>query len=247
MRVTAVRTEKLQPGGPSIFEVLDLALPPLAEGTVVAVASKIVAICEGRVVPREGANKDELIKQEASHYLPSSSNPYGVALSVARHILVAAGGIDESNAGDYYVLWPRDSYASANAIRTHLAQKHGVANLGVVITDSTTRPQQWGTTGIGIAYSGFAPLKNYIGTEDLFGRTLQYHQNNIMNGLAAAAALVMGEGSEQTPLAVIEEVAFVDFQHRDPTIEERKILEINLEDDVYAPLLKNAPWLKGGQ
>jgi F420-0:gamma-glutamyl ligase len=35
---------------------------------------------------------------------------------------------------------------------------------------------------------------------------------NVADALAAAAVLVMGEGSEQTPLVVIGDVPFVTFQ-----------------------------------
>ena len=55
----------------------------------------------------------------------------------------------------------------------------------------------------------------------------------------------MGEGSEQTPLAVISDIPFVHFQDRNPTEEELAELKISIEDDVYAPLLKAANWKKG--
>ena len=113
------------------------------------------------------------------------------------------------------------------------------------MTDSTTRPFQWGTTGLGIAHSGFAALKSYIGTTDIFGREMMFQNNNIANGLAAAAVLLMGEGSEQTPLAVIEDVSFVEFQPRNPSTEELAKLHISIDEDIYSPLLKNTPWKKG--
>lgn len=244
MLIQAIKTSVVRPGD-NLYEVLDRALPSLGEGSVVAIALKIVAICEGRVVPIGGADKIQLIKQETSHYLPPESNPYNVTISIARHHLIASGGIDESNGDGNYILWPEDAQKSANAIREHLCKTHGIANVGVILTDSTTRPFQWGTTGIAIAYSGFMPLKSYIGTTDIFGRTLKFQKNNIMNGLAAAAVLLMGEGSEQTPLALIRDVPFVEFVPRNPTDDELAVLHISLEEDLYAPLLKNAPWRKG--
>ncbi|HET9411961.1 MAG TPA: coenzyme F420-0:L-glutamate ligase [Candidatus Saccharimonadales bacterium] len=248
MNVAAIRTAKVEPSAPpSIIDFLDVHIPKLTEGSVVAIASKVVAICEGRVAPIEGNDKDELIKKETALYLPRESNPFHVTLSVTHNLLVAAGGIDESNSGDYYVLWPKDKQASANAIRGHLAQKHNLTNVGVVITDSTTRPFQWGTTGLGIAHSGFKALKNYIGTQDIFGRQLQFQQNNIMNGLAAAAVLLMGEGNEQQPLAIISDVPFVEFVPHNPTQQELDLLSISIEEDIYQPLLQNVPWLKGDQ
>ncbi|HKX72875.1 MAG TPA: coenzyme F420-0:L-glutamate ligase [Candidatus Saccharimonadales bacterium] len=247
MKVTVLKTDAIRPGGPSLTEFLDTYITALPERSVVAIASKVVSICEGRVVPVEGVQKDDLIKQETSRYLPSELNPYGVTISVTHNLLVASGGIDESNADGHYVLWPADKQASANAIRTHLAQKFGLKEVGVVITDSTTRPFQWGTTGLAIAHSGFEALKNYIGTKDIFGRDLQFQMNNIMNGLAAAAVLVMGEGNEQTPLAIVEDVPFVVFQPGDPSQEELDRLVIAFEEDLYNPLLESVPWQKGDQ
>ena len=67
----------------------------------------------------------------------------------------------------------------------------------------------------------------------------------VVDGLAASAVLVMGEGREQTPIAVINNVPFVKFQNRNPTEQELNELQIAIEDDVYAPLLKSVDWRKG--
>jgi len=56
---------------------------------------------------------------------------------------------------------------------------------------------------------------------------------------------VMGEGSEQTPLAVIDDAPFVEFQDRDPTVAELEPLRVPPEDDLYAPLLEGVPWQQG--
>lgn len=247
MNISTIKTAKIQPGDFTLTEFLDAYVTELTEGSVVAIASKVVSICEGNVVPMNGVNKETLIEQETSHYLPATTNPYNVTLSITRNLLVAAGGIDESNAGNYYVLWPKDKQLSANTIREHLAKKFNIKYIGVVITDSTTRPLQWGTTGLGIAYSGFVPLKDYMGTKDIFGRVLKFQKNNIMNGLAAAAVLLMGEGNEQTPLAIIKDAAFVEFQPRNPTPRELKALKITIEEDLYGPVLARVPWEKGKQ
>lgn len=245
MKVTTIKTHAVRPGQQSLNELLDAYITELPERSIVAIASKVVAICEGRVVPVEGASKDALVKQETSLYLPSSANLYGVTISVTHNLLVASGGIDESNADGHYILWPADKQASANAIRAHLAQKFSLKEVGVVITDSTSRPFQWGTTGLAIAHSGFSALKSYIGDKDIFGRSLQFQTNNIMNGLAVSAVLLMGEGNEQTPIAIIEGVPFVEFQPRDPSAEELATLDVTLEEDIYGPMLKSVPWKKG--
>ena len=50
--------------------------------------------------------------------------------------------------------------------------RFSLKNVGVIITDSRTTPLRWGVTGFSIAYSGFEPLKNYIGTKDILEKDL---------------------------------------------------------------------------
>lgn len=65
-----------------------------------------------------------------------------------------------------------------------------------------------------------------------------------MDGLAASAVVVMGEGNEKMPIALIEDVPFVSFQSRNPTTEELELLNITIDEDMYAPILKNVRWKK---
>ena len=158
-----------------------------------------------------------------------------------------SSGVDESNAKGYFVLWPKDPQKSANAIRQYLAKKHNIENIGVIITDTASVPLRWGQRGVFVlAHSGFAALNSYIGKPDIFGRLLKMTSAAIADALGTAAVLVMGEGAEQTPLAVIEDVPFVKFQQRNPTKKELEKLKMSPEDDLYAPLLKGVKWHKGG-
>lgn len=245
MIVQTIKTRRVTANACTLLELLDESIPELKERTVVIITSKVVSLCEGGVVPIDSVDKDELIAKYADYYLPRNLSRYNVSFTITEGKLMPGAGIDESNGDEQYILWPQDAQKSANESRAHLMQKYGLKELGVIITDSTTRPFQWGTTGIGVAYSGFEPLKNYVGTKDLFGREFVFHKNNIMNGLAAAAVVQMGEGAEQTPLAIIEDVPFVRFVDHDPTAEELASLVIEPEDDVYAPFFRNAPWERG--
>jgi dihydrofolate synthase / folylpolyglutamate synthase len=244
VKVSVYKTDRVTSRSHDLFELLDAALPSLPEGCIVAVAAKIVSLCEGRVIPLEAAKKHDLIKQESQWYSPPSGK-YDLSFAIARGLLVPMAGLDESNANGHYVLWPEDLQASANAIREHLVQKHGHQPIGVIITDSINRPLQWGTTGMAIAYSGFQPLKDYRGQRDIFGREMQFQTASVANGLAAAAVTMMGEGNEQTPIALLEDLPFVVFQGRNPTKQELADLYIKREDDMYWPFLKNTKWKKG--
>lgn len=245
MKVASIKTEKITPRTQTIFKVLDKYLTDLSENSVLAVTSKIIAICEGRAIKIGEANKKDLIYQEAELVFPPEMNKYDISITIKDGILIPTAGIDESNGNGYYILWPKDPQKSANEIRAYLGQRFGVKNLGVIITDSKTTPLRWGTTGITIAHSGFAALNDYIGQPDIFGHRLRVTKASVMDGLAGAAVLVMGEGQEQTPIAKIEEVPFVHFQDRDPSGEELEALHINLKDDLYAPLLTSVKWDKG--
>jgi len=142
-------------------------------------------------------------------------------------------------------LWPEDAQKTANQIREHLVKKFKVKKVGVVITDSTSTPLRLGTTGIALGFSGFEPLNDYNGTKDLFGRPFEVSWANVAGGLAAAAVLAMGEGTEQTPMALIKDVPFVKFKTTNPTKEELAGFNIPINDDLFAPFLNKVKWLHG--
>lgn len=246
MKVSTIKTDKITPTRPkSILTILDDYLTELKEGSILAVTSKIVSICEGRVIKIGSIDKKELIKQEAEYFLPPEENKYNITLTLKNNLLIPTAGIDESNGNGYYILWPSDAQKTANEIRKYLAERFSLKKVGVIITDSKTSPLRWGTTGVAIAHSGFSALNNYIGKPDIFGKLLRITKANIMDALAVTAVVVMGEADEQTPLAVIEQIPFVKFQQRNPTENELKELHITIENDLYGELLKGAHWIRG--
>lgn len=245
MKVFSIKTHKIRPDKQNLFEILDKYLVSLKERSIVVITSKIVSICEGRVAKIGKADKRELIKKEAEYFLPPEKNKYNITLTIKRNLLVPTAGIDESNGAGYYILWPEDPQKTANEVRQHLHDRFSVKKIGVIITDSKTTPLRWGTTGVAITHSGFSALNNYIGKPDIFGRKFKVKKANVLDALAVAAVLVMGEGSEQTPLAIIEDVPFVKFQNRNPSEKEIKDFSIDMEDDLYGPLLKSVKWRKG--
>ena len=245
--MTTLKTKKITLKDTDIFKILDRYLPRLKDRSVVAVTSKIVAILEGNVVKIGEGDKDSIIIQEAEYYLPRTSSKYNVLLTIKGNAMNFSSGVDESNSGGYYVLWPKDSQKSANKIREHLVRKYKRKNIGVMITDTASVPLRWGQRGVFVlAHSGFSALNSYIGKPDIFGRPLKMTSASISDALGTAAVLVMGEGAEQTPLAVIEDIPFVKFKQRNPTKKELLKLKMPLKDDLYAPLLKAVKWRKGG-
>lgn len=225
--------------------MLDQYIHDFAAGSILVITSKIVSLIQQRVVDRATADRQRVIEAEAEQYLPPRYSRYRVTLTLKGGLLIPNAGVDESNSADQLVLWPADPQGVANTIRAYLCTRFGIAEAGVLITDSRPLPLRWGVTGVGMVHSGFRAINDLIGEPDIFGRPLTMTKVNVIDGLAAAAVLVMGEGAEQTPLAVVRAVPFVHFQPGDPTAAELAGLRIAPEDDLYAPLLLGVPWVVG--
>lgn len=248
MQVTAYKTKKIQPED-DLYKILDEYLPALEEKSVVLITSNIVGICQGNVMKNDGTvDKVALIKKEADwYYIDENLASFGILIpTITNDILIANAGIDESNANGNFVFWPKNLPETTIHIWEYLRSKQQIQNLGVIITDSRLTPLRWGTHGAGIAWCGFEPLKDYRGKPDIFEKALHMTQENILDGLAASAVTVMGEGNEQTPLAIVTDVPFVQFQDCPPTKEEQDRLRITKEDDLYGKLLTSVKWQKGG-
>jgi putative folate metabolism gamma-glutamate ligase len=249
MLIKPIKTKILLPPQDDLLGVMKESLPKLHEGTVVAVTSKVVSIWQGRCVPLEKyPDRDELVREEADQYLPRKYIPGAWCIqTIKNNLLVPSAGVDESNADRHYILWPRDPDAAAKKIWQWLRKTYRVKKVGVIITDSHTTPLRRGVLGVSLAHYGFSPLKDYRGMPDIFGRELRMTQTNIADGLSAAAVMLMGEGSECTPLAVIEDVPWIKFVDR--PLRSRKpfsSLEIRIKEDLYCPLISAVPWRKGG-
>ena len=113
MKVTAVKTHKITVKDTNIFLALNRYLPQLKERVVVVVTSKIVALCEGRVVDPQKIDKDKVVIEEADYYLPRTSNKYNVMPTIKNGIIAFNSGVDESNGNGALVLWPSNSQKSA--------------------------------------------------------------------------------------------------------------------------------------
>ncbi len=248
MQLQAVRT-RLVRAGDSLEQVIAESIPSLEEGSVLTIASKIFATSENRFVPKvtgEKSEKQDLIRAEADWYLDAQLSKYQLMLSIKHSVMFVSAGIDESNADNQYILWPSDPQKSVNDLWKFLRAHYGVKNVGVIMTDSTSRPLTWGVTGAAVAYCGFEPLKSYIDKPDLFGRLMVMEQVSVAQSLAVAGTYMTGEGDESTPIAVIADIPSIVFQDHVPTEEELTKLRGDIEEDVYAPLLKGVKWQKGG-
>jgi F420-0:gamma-glutamyl ligase len=202
------------------------------ERMVLAVTSKIVSLAENRLVKRDEIDKAALVKREADVFLGEVG--YGCFLTVKEGLFIPSAGIDESNSeGGDYIVYPAKPYESAQRLWSELRERWGIKELGILLTDSHTSPLRKGVTGICLSHWGFTAVRNMIGSRDIFGRELMMTKMNLADGLSAAAVLMMGEGAEKRPLAVIHGTECEFHEVVDPTD-----LRMPLKDDLYFPFFE---------
>jgi putative folate metabolism gamma-glutamate ligase len=247
MIVKAVKTRIFIPPKDDLFSLIKQAFLDfkIKEKSIIIITSKIVSIWEGRCVKIDKKiKKDDLVKKESDFYIDRKEVPKKyVMLSIKNNILIPTAGIDESNAKGYYILWPEKPFLSAKKIYDFLKKEYKLKNFGVIISDSHTTPLRSGVSGVALAFYGFYPLRDYRGKKDVFGKILKMSQTNIVDSLASSAVYVMGEGSEQTPIALIEDVGNIKFEEK--KYGDKNSLNISIDEDIYGPILKNDKWKKG--
>jgi len=195
----------------------------LGPGDVVVVAQKIVSKAEGRYAAladirvgeaaarmaeatQRPARLVQLILDESSAVLRAT--PAAIITSHRSGHVLANAGIDASNVagGDHgrVLLWPRDPDDSARTIRAGLAKGLAPDHVpAVVVADSMGRAWRVGTLGTAIGCAGLAVLDDQRGQVDLFGRSLQATIIAVADAIAGLAVLVMGEGAQGTPTAIV--------------------------------------------
>ena len=238
MKITPVKTD-LFPARADLAAFIVRHLPSVKENTVLAVASKLICLWKGKILPYASqTQKENLIKQESDFALQTPL----CWLTVKDGMVMTNAGIDESNADGKLLCFPPDMYGLTAALRAQLRQTWRVKNLGLVITDSMILPLRAGVIAGAVAYAGFRGVNDARGQHDLFGRKLKVTLVNVADALATSAALCMGEGNEQRPLAVIEE-APAQFVDEVPPNE----IKYPIEDDLYTPLFQAVGYHKKGE
>ncbi len=89
-------------------------------------------------------------------------------------------------------------------------QRSGGKRIGVIVADSVGRAWREGTVGLAIGVSGLPARLDRRGEPDLFGRALHVTEVGIADSIASAASLVMGEGAEGRPAALVRGLSFED-------------------------------------
>jgi len=219
---------EIEPGADLAAEVaaaLHSGGPVPLPGDILVVTQKIVSKAEGRFVDLDtvtpGAEakrlaaivaKDprlvELVLAESSEIVRAVRG-----VLIARHRcgwVMANAGIDRSNRGpdrgDQVLLLPVDADASAARLREGLAAAG--LDVAVLISDSFGRPWRYGVVNVALGAAGLPSLVDRRGEFDRDGRRLEVTQIAVGDMVATAAGLVMGEGNEGVPVALVRGVSF---------------------------------------
>ena len=140
------------------------------------------------------------------------------------------GGVDKSNVeGDSaYAQLPENPDLSARKLRIRIRKLTG-RTVGVIVSDTRSRPFRRGQVEEAIGIAGLSPIVDYRGQRDLFGYRLRFKNVAVADELASAAELVMGQGREATPAAIIRGLNRIRF--RSPPSNES--LTVTEEEDLF--------------
>ena len=194
----------------------------IRDGDIIVVGHKIISKSQGRIVKLSEVNpsqpaikiarrssKDprlvQLVLDESKRIIKVSP---GIILAETKQGTVCLNaGIDKSNVEgrDAYCLLPVNPNLSAKQIAKQIADRTG-KRVQVVVTDTHSRPFRTGQSEFAIGVAGFDPFFDYRGGKDLFGYVLKFKRVSIADELASSAELVMGQGAEGVPVAIIKGV-----------------------------------------
>jgi coenzyme F420-0:L-glutamate ligase/coenzyme F420-1:gamma-L-glutamate ligase len=144
-------------------------------------------------------------------------------------------GVDKSNVDGKatYSRLPENADSSAHKLRIRLEELSG-KQLGVIIADTFSRPFRVGQAEFALGVSGIEPIVDYRGQEDLFGYKLRFKFVGLGDEIAAAAELVMGQGTEQTPVAIVR--GLPRFTRRESDGASKKLL-LGRKRDLFSRIL----------
>ena len=232
MKFIPIKTKIITPPKEDIYPILNKL--KLKEEDIVFITSKIVAIHQGKTILKTKIKKEDLIKKEADVLIKPGKKQEAV-LTIKNNTFIPQAGVDESNGGDYYILWPEKPHKQAQEFCQYLKKRFKLKKLGVVITDSHLMPFRWGTSGISIGFYGIDPLRDYRATKDIFGRKMEMTQVYIVDSITAMAVLHMGEGENRVPIVVGRDLGIVKFTNKDKSGD----FIISKDEDLFGSILKH--------
>lgn len=197
---------EIQPG-----DRLEQALLPalraagVETGDVLCISTKIVSKSLGLVTSPE--LRDRAVEESSVRIVARRLHTHRVTTiaQIPSGPVMAAAGVDSSNAPGGPLLLPPDPDACAAELRTALQDALGL-RLAVVLTDTSSRVWRVGVGDIALGAAGLRSLQDLRGSVDGSGRSLSVTVRNLADEIAAAADLVKGK-SERVPLALVRGLA----------------------------------------
>ncbi len=202
-----------------IVEVAARNCLKLENDDVIVAAQKIFSKAEGRIVklsdilPSEKArelaktaHRDprfiELVLRETKRIIKVSNEI--LLVEDKRGLICINAGIDKSNVKgrDNYALLPVNPDKSAEKCRNTIKKLTG-KKVGIIISDTYSRPFRCGQVNFAIGIAGVNPFKDYRRTKDLFGQVLKVKNVAVVDEIAAAAELLMGQATEKSPVIIL--------------------------------------------
>ncbi len=214
----------------------------LKDNDVLAVSVKVISTAKGYLV-----KYDELVPSEEAIEISSITNlePEFVEavlneadtilgydelaiLTVKRSIMVINAGLDRKNVPvGFAAKWPDNPDEEARVLKDEIQDRFHV-DVPVIIIDSRVIPMRRGTIGFSLGFSGLKGSIDLRGRYDLFGKRLKVTWFNIVDDVAAAAHLLMGETTEMQPFVLIRGLPYKYF---DADVSQKVI--INVKDCIY--------------
>lgn len=200
----------------------------IEDGDIVVVTQKIVSKAEGRVydleniIPSKKAlelgevtQRDprliELVLSDTAEVVKAT--PEGLIVRNIQGNVCLNAGADRSNVpGEtIYSLLPVNPDESSKIIRKGL-QKIINKRIAVIITDTYSRPFRRGQVDLAIGFSGIFPFRDYRHTGDLYGKELIVKNTTIIDEIASATELVIGQSTEAIPVSIVKNLTWEDSE-----------------------------------
>ena len=222
----------------------------IEDGDIIVVAQKIFSKAEGRiinlkeVVPSERAKEIavktgkspkfvELVLRETKEVIKASSDI--LLVEDVRGLVCINAGIDKSNieGESNFALLPENPDKSAEKCREEIKKLTG-KDVAVKICDTYSRPFRRGQVNFAIGLAGIKPFKDYRGKRDLYGYILKVKNVAVVDEIAAAAELLMGQAEEATPVVIFKGLRdIVEFCEKSSA----KELKIGKDEDLFREAL----------
>ena len=166
--------------------------------------------------------------RESKGVLKSSRD--AVVVEDKRGLVCINAGIDKSNVEgeESFALLPENPDESAEKCRLRIKQLCG-REVAVVVSDTYSRPFRRGQVNVAIGVAGIRLFEDYRGREDLFGHVLRVKNVAVVDEIASAAELLMGQAAEGRPVVLVRGLGQLVSREKHVTEE----LFISRDEDLF--------------